>query len=216
MLKAAEKQGMLLFENLMFLHHPQHAVVQELLAAGRIGRLKVLRSVFCIPLPALGTFRRDPTQGGGAIHDFVRYPLATAFLFFRGDLGDFRGIDHIQEQMTMSLQGSALSSAEEELRFFIAFDQPYASFYEVIGDGGTIRVDRAYTPPADLEGRIQLTCGGEETLFTVPAADQFRLMLDHVCALVRRGGVFRPAHERSRKLAHFVEELGEHCHHLHD
>jgi dTDP-3,4-didehydro-2,6-dideoxy-alpha-D-glucose 3-reductase len=216
MLEAAEKQGLLLFENLMFMYHPQHAVVQELLAAGRIGRLKVLHSVFCIPLPAPGTFRRDPTQGGGAIHDLVRYPLATALLYFRGDLGDFCGIDHIQEQMTLSLQGSALSSAEEELRFFIAFDQPYASFYEVIGDAGTIRVNRAYTPPADLEGHIKLTCGGEETLFAVPAADQFRLMLDHVCALVRSGGVFRPVHERSRNLAHFVEELEKYCHHMHD
>jgi hypothetical protein len=64
MLLAAEQHGLLLYENLMFLHHPQHAVVRELVCSGRIGRIRALRAVFTIPFPKSGDFRLDPMQGG--------------------------------------------------------------------------------------------------------------------------------------------------------
>lgn len=211
MLAAAREHGRLLYENLMFLHHPQHAAVKALLDTGRIGRLVMLRCVFCIPLPAPGDYRLDPDRGGGARHDLARYPLATALHFLHGELRGFRGTACDRDGLNLAMQGLAMSVAGEDFRFRIAFGQPYESYYEIVGDQGSVRVARAYTPPADLANRIQVIRGGEDASFSVPAADHFRLMLEHVCALVRGGRDFRATHERSRRLAHLSEAMEKGC-----
>jgi predicted dehydrogenase len=211
MLAAAEAHGRLLYENLMFLHHPQHAAVRALLDEGGIGRLLALRSVFCLPLPAPGNYRLDPGRGGGAFHDLARYPLATALHFLSGGLRGFRGTACDRGGLNLGMQGLALSETGEAFRFHVAFDRPYESFYEIVGERGSVRVPRAYTPPADLANRIEVVRDGGDASFTVPAADHFRLMLGHVCALVRGGRDFREAHARSRLLARLAEAMEKGC-----
>ena len=57
MLEAAEKHGRLLYENLMYLQHPQHVAVKSLIASGRIGRVLSLHVEFAFPGPPIGDFR---------------------------------------------------------------------------------------------------------------------------------------------------------------
>lgn len=213
MLTAAEAHGRLLYENLMFLHHPQHRVVKELVADGTIGRLIALRSVFGFPLPQAGNFRLNPSLGGGAFHDLARYPLGVALNFLCGELRDFHGISVDQDRLNLALHGVARSTAAEHFSFSIAFGQQYEAFYELVGEGGKIRVERPYTTPADLANRIFITRGTAETVHTVPPADHFRLMLDHVCGLIRGERSFRQLHDRSRQIALLAERMELGCRH---
>jgi hypothetical protein len=111
------------------------------------------------------------------------------------------------------MHGVARSSAGEILDFAIAFGQGYESFYEVVGEHGKIRVERAFTTPADRANRIEVAVDGKDASFTVPAADHFQLMLDHVGMLIRDRGNFLEPAERSRQLAHLAEMLAQGCRH---
>jgi dTDP-3,4-didehydro-2,6-dideoxy-alpha-D-glucose 3-reductase len=213
MLNCAGERRLLLYENLMYLHHPQHAAVKELIGSGEIGRVQALRSVFGFPFPAKGNFRLDPEKGGGAIHDLARYPLSTAQYFLRGDSYQFNGYALDRNGLNVALHGMALTSAGELFSFSLAFGQQYESHYEIIGERGKIRVERAYTTPAELENLVQVSCGERDASFTVPPCDHFRLMIEHVSALVQNAGDFREAHERSRRLARLAEQMERGCHH---
>ena len=211
MLAAAEANGRLLYENIMYLHHPQHAAVRGLIAEGTIGRVTTLRTVFAIPLPQQGNFRLDPARGGGAFHDLVRYPLSAALYFLQAPPADFRGFSLERSGLTLAVHGLARTAADETFVFTVAFGQQYESYYELIGEEGKIRVDRAFTTPAELANRIMVLRGGDDASFTHPPADHFGLMLDHVCALVRGEGDFRTEHDRTRKIARLADEIEKGC-----
>lgn len=213
MVAAAGRAGLLLYENLMFLHHPQHAAVEELLAAGMIGRVATVRSVFTIPMPAEGNYRLDPHRGGGAFHDLARYPLATALRYLSGDIRSFRGVALERGGLNVGMHGVARTTASEVFVFSLAFGLQYDSHYEIIGERGIIRVERAYTTPGELANRVFVRRGAEDASFTVPPHDQFRLMIDHVCGLVRQGGDFREAGAGALRLARLADAMEKGCIH---
>lgn len=213
MVAAAEDRGLLLYENLMFLHHPQHDIVAELLASGMVGRPALVRSVFSIPLPAAGGYRLDPACGGGAFHDLARYPLGTALRFLAGEVTIFQGVALEQAGLNLGVHGVACTTAGEVFSYSIAFGQQYESYYEIIGERGKIRLDRAYTTPADFANRVLVRCGVEDAAVSVPPCDQFGLMLDHVCGLIRRGADFRGVHNRTRQLARLADAMEKGCRH---
>lgn len=213
MIAAAEKRGVLLYENLMYLHHPQHAAVKRYIEQGHIGRIVAFRTVFGFPGPPPGDFRLDPAMGGGAFHDLNRYPLSAALYFLRGDDYRFHGITRDKEGLNLAMHGVATTNADEVFSFSIAFCQQYESYYEIIGEQGKIRVDRAYTTPADLTNKVHVVCGGNDASFTVPPADHFLLTIDHVAALISRSGDFHEEHARSLRLARLADDMERGCRH---
>ncbi len=133
MLSAAAKHDRLLYENQMFLFHPQHAAVKSLITSGRLGRITALRCFFGFPFPSAGDFRLDPEQGGGAFHDLARYPLGAALHFLEGPPAGFRGHALWRDDLNIAVHGTALTAARASFSFSIAFGQQYESFYEVVG-----------------------------------------------------------------------------------
>jgi NDP-hexose-3-ketoreductase len=211
MLGAAERNRMLLYENLMYLQHPQHAAVKALIATGRIGRILSLRSKFAFPGPAEGDFRLDPASGGGAFHDMNRYPLSAALFFLEGRRHRFIcGSSEVRAGLTLSLQAESITDAGEQFSFLTAFGQPYRSFYEINGEHGSIRVERAYTTPADMDGRVFVTIDGNDESFCVQACDHFLATIEHVCGLIR-SGTWNEEHDRARKLAALAGMFHDNC-----
>ncbi|MFA7403180.1 MAG: Gfo/Idh/MocA family oxidoreductase [Pelobacteraceae bacterium] len=211
MLDAADRNGKLLYENLMYLQHPQHEAVRAIISSGRIGRVRSLRSEFAFPGPADGDFRLDAAMGGGAFHDLNRYPLSAALFFLEGKDHRFvRGSTEVRDGLTISLQAESGTEAGESFSFLVSFGQQYRSFYEITGERGNIRVERAYTTPADMENRIAVTVNGSDESFTVPPSDHFLGTIDHVCALIQ-SGAWEVEHERSRKLAELAGMFQDNC-----
>lgn len=211
MLEAADRHGRLLYENLMYLQHPQHTMVKKLIADGCIGRIVSLHSEFAFPGPAEGNFRLDPSQGGGAFHDMNRYPLSAALYFLAGERHRVtHGSIEVRAGLTNSLQAGSLSDCGERFTFLTAFEQPYRSFYEIQGTRGAIRVDRAYTTPADMENMVTTTVEGRKESFHVPPFDHFLGTIDHACGLIRSGR-WGNEHLRSRKLAGLAEMFLDGC-----
>ncbi|MFZ4856382.1 MAG: Gfo/Idh/MocA family protein [Desulfuromonadaceae bacterium] len=209
MLGAAERNGRLLFENIMYLHHPQHRLVKELIASGRIGRILSLRSEFAFPGPTAGDFRLNPQMGGGAFHDMNRYPLTAALYFLEGKAHRFlRGSVEIRDGLTLSLQADSCTDAGETFSFLTAFGQPYRSFYKISGERGFIGVERAYTTPAEMENRITVMADSRDESFNVPPGDHFLNTIEYVCDLIR-SGEWGAEHNRARTVAELADMFYE-------
>lgn len=212
MMAAAEASGCLLYENLMYLHHPQHARIREMVASGIIGRIRMLRTVFTFPRPKAGDFRLDPLRGGGALHDLSRYPLGTALYHLEGVPEQFRGHALMADGLNLAVHGTAITPREEVFSYAMAFGQQYDSTYEISGETGRIILERAFTTPADHTPRIRVITGTDEREVTIPPCDHFRLMIDDVSGLISGRGDFNRFHQRSRLLARMAREMEEGCH----
>ncbi|OGU14813.1 MAG: hypothetical protein A2076_18645 [Geobacteraceae bacterium GWC2_53_11] len=204
----AEAAGLLAFENIMYLQHPQHGLIKKMIADGTVGVMTGLNCVFTIPAPAAGTFRLDPQQGGGAFHDLNRYPLSAARFFLKGDLAEIVHCDATWKNgMVEAMNAKAITATGEQFTFSIAFGQPYRSFYEILGTQGTLRLERAFTPPPDHACRLEIyRHDGNETIF-MPAHDHFLLTIDHIAALIAGGSDYSVEHEHARSLARMADRF---------
>jgi predicted dehydrogenase len=70
---AAEQSGRLLMEAFMWRHHPQTRRLRELLDAGVIGRLRLIRAVFSFPLDEAENIRLNGELDGGGLMDVGCY-----------------------------------------------------------------------------------------------------------------------------------------------
>ena len=211
MTSRARRKGLLLYENMMYQHHPQHQLVRDIINAGTIGKVVSLRAAFGFHLPVNHGFRRDPDQGGGSFHDLIRYPLSTALYFLKGRSYRFTGYSWMRGALNVGMTACAATSEGEGFSFTIGFEQQYECWYEIIGDRGKLRVDRAYTLPADLVNTIEIMAGEERSSVSAPAADHFMLMIEHACRLVLQSGYDQDACDKAQRLALLAEQVHRSC-----
>jgi predicted dehydrogenase len=207
----AEQKGLLLYENIMYLHHPQHRIIKTMIASGAIGRVRELRTVFSFTLQDKEGFRTNAQQGGGAFLDLARYPLSAALFFLKGAQYRFNGRAYFRSGLNVAMEANVLTERDERLIFSIGFEQPYECWYEIVGEKGTLRIDRAYTTPADLANPIQVVTVSGAISIAVPAADHFMLMLENVCDLILQERGFCAPYQDARRLALLAEQAWKSC-----
>ncbi|MFJ3880924.1 Gfo/Idh/MocA family protein [Streptomyces sp. NPDC090077] len=162
---------LVLRENVMFVHHSQHAAVRALLADGAIGELRGLRAEFAIPRLPDTDIRHDAALGGGALWDTGVYPVRAA-LHFLGDRLETEGAVLVRggPGRAVDTAGTALLRTPEGVTAQLAFglDHGYRSAYEITGSEGRLTVERAFTPPAGHPPQVRLErrTGTEEITLT--------------------------------------------------
>lgn len=185
----ARRAGLALVENVLFVHHPQHAAVRRLLADGAIGELRSLEAAFTIPAPAEHDIRHDPLLGGGALADIGLYPVRAA-LHLLGDGLRVAGA-HLAAGpgRRVETSGAALlhtpHGVTAQLQFGMA--HAYRSEYRLWGSEGGIRVRRAFTPPADHVPDVVLHRAGRVERVGLDPFDQVAAAVAAFAAAVREG-----------------------------
>ncbi|GIG63118.1 oxidoreductase [Longispora fulva] len=147
----ARAVDLVLEENFMFVHHPQHRVVRDWLADGRLGQPRVFSAAFGIPPRAAADVRYRPDLGGGALLDVGVYPIRATRLFLPGPF-EVLGADlRVDPATGVDTRGHVLlrSASGETAELSFGFEHSYRSSYHLWGDTGRAVVDRAYTPPPD-------------------------------------------------------------------
>lgn len=210
-LLCAARNRRLIYENQMFLFHPQHAIVKAMMAEGKIGQIKSLRSFFGFPSPPKGDFRLDPQQGGGAFHDLARYPLGIASYLLSALPHGFRGHSTWHDSLNTGVAGTAITPNDEVFMFSIRFGQQYEAAYEVIGETGRIRLERAYTTPTDYGNRIFFTVENRTTEIVVPTADHFRLMIESISRIIQSGSDYAFLSRQTATIARLADLMEKGC-----
>lgn len=203
----AERSGLTLMENIMFVHHGRHEVVRRLLAAGAIGELRSFRAGFTIPRRNETDIRYRPDLGGGAMWDTGVYPVRAAIHLLGPELEVMGAALSHHPDFPVDVGGAALLRTPEEVTAHIEFglDHAYSSVYTLCGSSGRITVDRAFTPPADFRPSVRLERGSGVEEVTLAPHDQVHATIAAFAAAVRRGTCI--GREESLRQSELLDEL---------
>lgn len=183
----AAARGLVLRENFTFVHHPQHAAVAELVASGRIGRVRSLHAAFCIPPLPSDDIRYDAQLGGGALLDVGVYPLRAAQLLLGPELAVAGATLSHRPGLEVDLGGQILLTTPTGVLAHLefGFEHCYGSRYSLWGSTGILSMDRAFTPPASWPPLLRIDEQDHAEEIGLPPADQFELCLSAFAAAVR-------------------------------
>jgi NDP-hexose-3-ketoreductase len=205
----ARRRGLVVAENMMFLHHAQHTEVARLVAAGVIGEPRGFSGVFAVPPRPDGDIRLSQELGGGALLDQGVYPLRAALRLLGEEL-DVRSavLRYDDPRYGVDVSGAALLCTPEGLPAQLRFgmDGAYRAGYAVYGTAGRIEVARAFTPPDDHWPVLTVESGGRTEERVLSPDRQFVNALRAFVAAVRAGGD-RAAEEGSLRQARLVDEI---------
>ncbi|MER7481307.1 Gfo/Idh/MocA family oxidoreductase [Streptomyces sp. NPDC126510] len=193
LLALAAERGLVLAENVMFVHHPQHETVRRLLAEGAIGELRSLQAAFEVPALPDDDIRHRPQLGGGALFDVGLYPVRAALHLLPGPLSVVEATLSYRPDRAVDMGGRAVLRTPQGVTARLSFglNHPYRSRYELRGSQGRITVDRAFTPPADHRPLVRLTDGStgpDGRVLQLEAYDQVARTLTAFTGAVRAGG----------------------------
>jgi predicted dehydrogenase len=193
MVRACSNEGVLLMEAFMYRLHPSWEAVRDLVASGRIGRVRAVQSWFSYFNDDPGNIRNVPELGGGALYDIGCYCINLSRMLFGGEpIG-------IEASVTRDATGTdVLTSA------ILAFDDDVAAFtcstraepdqrVHIYGTEGRISIGIPFNIPPDRPAKITVTAGGDppvspasETL-TFAAADAYTIQAERFANSVLDG-----------------------------
>ena len=205
--------GSLLWESFVFPFQAQHKRLLDLLAAGAIGEVRELVSVFYFHLSRSEDIRLSEELGGGALADVGCYPIALAqqVLSTRDlsadDVVGFSTGNGVVETEAVAI----VHYGRQRLVLGCGFERAYDTFTRVLGTDGQIHLTNPFHPgPGDS---LVLLRGGEVTV-EHPTVDarSFTAALRHIHSVVR--GEQAPAHlasESSVNTARTLEVVAQAC-----
>ncbi|MUN36167.1 Gfo/Idh/MocA family protein [Actinomadura litoris] len=205
----ARERGRLLLENMMFLHHPQHARVDGLVADGAIGEVRALAAAFTIPPKPRGDIRYRPDVGGGALVDIGVYPVAAALRFLGPRLRLVGAVLRVDRAGGAVVGGSALLSDPRGVTAQLTFgmEHSYHSGYELRGSSGRLVLERVFTPPPAYGPVVRVERQDHREEIVLPPADQFANVVGLFAAAVREGGDLTSWHEESLRRAELLDDI---------
>lgn len=163
LIEMAEKNGLAVHENYMFVFHNQLDVIQNWIDEGKIGELRLIRIAFGFPKRAANDFRYNKSLGGGALLDAGGYTIKLATLL----LGDTAKITtsrlNYTNEFDVDIFGSASMENDHGFTAQLSFgmDNCYKCELEVWGSTGTLFANRILTAPAEFEPTIEYKNGNE-------------------------------------------------------
>ncbi|MFF4158549.1 Gfo/Idh/MocA family protein [Streptomyces sp. NPDC001678] len=209
----ADRLGLVLTENFMFLHHSQHTAVLSLVRDGEIGEPRVFSSSFGVPMPRPESFRHSARLGGGALLDVGVYPLRAAQLYLRGELEVVGACLRVDGSTGVDVAGSALLSTADGVTALLdfGFQHGYRSTYALWGSRGRIGVRWAFTPPREHKPLVRIEQQDKVTELALPADHQVGNALDAFARACLSGAgagrpSFGPALLRQARLVERVRE----------
>lgn len=152
---AARKTGRFLTEAFMYRHHPQTLKVKQMVAAGAVGKVSLIKGEFTYNMKSEQNVRLFPELGGGSVWDVGCYPISYArFVLgsepqevFGWQVKGARGVDE-------GFSGQMRFPGGAHVQFDSGFRSPYRSRIEIVGDKGALVVPHPFNPGLNVDVRL--------------------------------------------------------------
>lgn len=175
LIRIASEKGLALHENYMFVFHDQLKAIDDVVARGEIGDVRLYRISFGFPRRAQNDFRYNKALGGGALLDAGGYTLKYAD-YLLGETAKVvtAQINYIPE-FEVEMYGSATMVNDEGVTAQLAFgmDNDYKCEVEIWGSLGTIKTNRILTAPEGFVPRYTIKKNQDVDPHELPADDSF-------------------------------------------
>lgn len=180
LIKLAHQKGLALHENYMFIYHDQLKVVNDVVASGEIGDVRLYRISFGFPRRAHNDFRYNKTLGGSALIDAGGYTIKYASYL----LGPTAKLTTAQlnflDEFEVDMYGSATMVDDKGVTAQLAFgmDNDYKCDIEIWGSKGTITSNRILTAPAGFEPEFNIKKNQDFETRKLPIDDAFKKSIE--------------------------------------
>ncbi|MBV5340291.1 MAG: Gfo/Idh/MocA family oxidoreductase [Deltaproteobacteria bacterium] len=207
----AKEKHLVLVENFQFRFHRQLSIVKEIVAEGRIGELRCVRSSFGFPpFPDNDNIRYQKHLGGGALLDAGAYPVKIAQLFLGDDIEVKASSLYLDPECNVDIWGGAYLQQSNgplfaELAF--GFDHYYQCTLELWGSKGKLTATRIFTAPPGFSPEILLETAEGKEVISVESDNHFRNMLMHLHRLITTGKGLDAEYEQNIVQARLLEEV---------
>jgi predicted dehydrogenase len=191
MFEAARAHGVWLMEAFMYRFHPQTLKVQELIAEGAIGQVRLVRSAFTFNVADPQNVRLSAELAGGALRDVGCYPVNFARMIAGAPPSGVAAValwapSGVDETLSATLEYPGGMIAQ--ITCSLAASRCHNA--QVIGSEGSIELDQAFTVPLDRPTTIRLRRGARgadiETI-EIPPTNHYRLEAEAFGQLVAAG-----------------------------
>jgi xylose dehydrogenase (NAD/NADP) len=179
---AAARKGVKVMEGFMYLFHPQHTRVQELVKSGLIGEVKYVRTAYSFLMRAARMYRvsRPPEQGGGAMWDIGPYAIHSLRLWFNHAPKSLMAMAQYNHHGADIAATGILDFGEGRYGHFdIGFERSRRSEYEITGDKGSIKCHTVWQLPGDVPRISWATEDGRRGEEQLLPANHFKLEIEH-------------------------------------
>jgi D-xylose 1-dehydrogenase (NADP+, D-xylono-1,5-lactone-forming) len=147
MAAAAKESGKILAEAFMYRHHPQTLKVKEIVDAGRLGSIQLIKGAFTFTLRREGDIRLKKETGGGSIWDVGCYPISYARMVAGMEPEEVFGMQTLGGGgADITFVGQMRYPNEVYAQFDCGFASPQRSFMEITGTEGVLNVPVAFKP----------------------------------------------------------------------
>ena len=184
MVDVAHETGVPLMEAFMYRQHPSWVAVRELVASGRIGRLRAVDSWFSYYNDDPANIRNIGEFGGGALYDIGCYTINLSRMLFGGEPDEVLGRVVRDPALGVDILTSAiLGFGDGTATFTVSTRVETDQRVHLYGDRGRISIDIPFNIPPDRPTRVRVVAGGEP-----PVAPGEEVLEFETARPVRRGG----------------------------
>jgi predicted dehydrogenase len=179
---ASERTGRLLMEAFMWRHNPQTAKLQQLIADGAIGEVRLIRSVFSYSLYDTDNIRLRTEVDGGALMDVGCYCVSASRLL-GGEPVEAHAVRRVGPTGTDWVTAGVLRFPNDVVATFdCGTALPNRDELEVVGSDGSLFLD---DPWHCLTPGIELRRDGGVERIEIEQRDSYRLELENLSDAIR-------------------------------
>jgi D-xylose 1-dehydrogenase (NADP+, D-xylono-1,5-lactone-forming) len=192
MFDAAKRKGVHLVEAYPYLAQAQTLKARELVKAGALGRLQLIRASFGVQFTDVTNIRLMPALAGGSLMDAGSYPVSLV----RAISGERPARVHAVARWTETGVDKTLAATLEYDSGLIAqitssFATGYHRHAQIMGDAGTMEFTYLNHPPIGGAPSVHLRRGimvtNEIETIEVPGGNGFQLEAESFARLVQEG-----------------------------
>jgi predicted dehydrogenase len=200
---ACRRHGVLLMEAFMWRHHPRVRRVCEMIAAGELGELRLVKMDFSFDIDR-NDWRLRAEQGGGALFDLGCYGINAARLFTRAEPVEITGWMHPHTTGVDMTAGFALRFASGVVGLLdCSFECPYRNRLEVVGTKGAIELPEGVLPGQKSE--LIVRRGERQERISFGPAQQYAEQVKAFCQSIEQGALVEPAEDGLANMQALVE-----------
>jgi predicted dehydrogenase len=193
MVAACRQHGVILMEAFMWRHHPRVRRACEMIAAGELGELRLVKMDFSFDIDR-SDWRLRPEQGGGALFDLGCYGINAARLFTRSEPMEVvgwskpynSGVD-MTDSFMLRFPSGVIALLDS------SFDCPYRNRLEVVGTKAAIEFPGGVLPAPTSELVVHKSDGA--TSINFGPAQQYVEQVKAFGESVRAGALVEPAED---------------------
>jgi predicted dehydrogenase len=187
---AARQHNVMVMEGFMYRFHPQHARVLELIRSGMIGEVRSVRATYSFMMRPARMYRLADSveRGGGAMWDIGCYAIHAVRMFFdAAPVAVTAMAKYVESGADISTSGILEFNEGKLAHFDFSFKRARRSEYEVIGTKGGVKCHTVWQLPGDVPVISWWTEDGWNCTEQMPAANHFRLEIEHFSDCVLTG-----------------------------